>query len=89
MTQHSEPAAGIIERLGGVTKVAVRTGRDPSAVRRWRLPPPEGCGGVIPEYVRPDLLQMAVEMAVELTYADFAPLADEAPAPAPALANTS
>lgn len=74
MAQHCEPAARIVATLGGVSAVAVRTDRDPSLVRKWRLPPPLGTGGVVPENARLILLEMAREQGVPLSYADFAPV---------------
>ena len=73
MDAHQEPASSIISSLGGATAVAARTGRDSSVVRRWRLPRPAGTGGVVPEDVRGALIEMAGELGVPLSYADFAP----------------
>ncbi len=70
---HYQPAADIIARLGGVSAVAIAIGRDDSTVRRWRMAPPQGTGGVVPYDAMIGLLQYANSVGVSLTWSDFTP----------------
>lgn len=50
---HLEPAASIIEELGGAVKVSAYLGLNPTTVRRFRYPKEKsGTGGFVPtEYI--------------------------------------
>jgi hypothetical protein len=74
-----EPAATIIERLGGTRAVSEVAKVDQSRVIRWRLPKENGgTGGVIPSrHVRP-LLDHAKANGLALTADDFFATAGEA-----------
>lgn len=75
-----EPAHSIITKLGGVREVARWVGLSAAAVTRWqraKLPrekgsrDTQGCGGVIPENRRDELLAMAKDRCVRLTRKEF------------------
>lgn len=71
--RHREPAASIIAKMGGVPTVAAITGRDPSAVQRWRLPKPVGSDGIIPDPAKILLIDHARKIGVALAWDDFRP----------------
>lgn len=76
---HCQPAAKIIDALGGVNAVAEIAGVDLSRVVRWRLPKASGgTGGTIPQRHIPALLDRG--RALGLTADDFLPPRAE-PAP--------
>lgn len=67
-----EPAAGIIERLGGATKVAAVTGAHRSRVSSWRRPKAVGgTGGLIPQRHHVTLLDFARRETIPLRAEDF------------------
>lgn len=59
--------------LGGVAATAKLLDKDPSTVRRWRMPRPEGTGGSIPDDDKVRLIEGARAIGLRLTWADFAP----------------
>lgn len=70
-----EPAASIIQRLGGNAIVARVTGAHRTRVWKWQQPRGRngGTGGVIPiEHIRP-LLDYAKSIGVDLTADEFLP----------------
>lgn len=75
------PAASIIDKMGGVDAVADIVDRHPNTVRRWQFPRDDknnGTGGVIPAGYIPKLVVAASDMGVSVTYADFFPQAESA-----------
>lgn len=69
-----EPAASIIEKLGGPSNVARTLGMHRVSVAKWKRSREDGGrGGVIPiEHIRP-LMDMAEAMGVALSADDFIP----------------
>lgn len=84
-----EPAASIIQKLGGPQAVASRLGVAYTAPYRWRSPASKGgTDGAIPRKYIPALLVMASEIGVPLSASDFVavfggPLADPVMSAAP------
>lgn len=68
-----DPAAEVIRRLGGFTKVARVVGRHVTQVYRWTQPAPKGTGGTIPQKHHVALLDHARSIDVPLTAAEFLP----------------
>lgn len=69
-----EPAASIIERLGGVEEVARITGVHLTRVYGWKRPKgPGGTGGLIPFKRALMLLGAARDRGIQLTANDFMP----------------
>jgi len=69
-----DPAATIIDRLGGTAAVAKRLGKDRSTVCQWRVPRARGgTDGLIPQKHHPEILEFAAELKVRLRAADFLP----------------
>lgn len=67
-----EPAASIIDRLGGIQKVASAIGLSPTCVMRWRYPKAKGgSDGFVPSRRQQALLDAARIMGVDLTPSDF------------------
>jgi hypothetical protein len=67
-----EPANMIINRLGGLARVAAWCGLNISTVLRWRTPRSRGgTGGTIPVKYAPRLMQLANESEVALSADDF------------------
>ncbi len=74
MQKHTcEPANTVIEKMGGTKSVADILGKDESTIRRWRMPRPDGTGGVIPDDDKVRLIEAAIGMGVSLRWRDFAP----------------
>ncbi len=72
--KHCEPAATIIERLGGTSVVAKVVDKNESSVRRWRLKAPDGSGGLIrDDHDKLKLIAFARKQRIRLTWNDFAP----------------
>lgn len=72
--KHCEPAARIIDRLGGTSVVAKVVGKHESMVRRWRLREPVGTGGLVrDDHDKLKLLAYAKRHRIRLTWNDFAP----------------
>lgn len=69
---HREPAASIIDRLGGFDAVAEMLGVARTTVLRFALPAPDGRDGQIPAKYRSRLIAEAARTGIELTYEDFA-----------------
>ncbi len=67
-----EPAASIIDALGGEKKVAARLGLHRTTVLRFALSGPKCQDGEIPRDYRKDLIAYGRELGVTLTYEDFA-----------------
>lgn len=72
---HRQPAARIIEAFGGVNQVAAILDLSTTQVRRFRLPPPTGTGGVIDPRHAVRLIAAAKERGVNLEWNDFEPAA--------------
>lgn len=73
-----EPAASIIERLGGEQEVSRITGRAYTAPYRWQQPIAKGgTGGLIPQKLHRILLDHARSNGIPLTAADFMAVADD------------
>lgn len=69
------PAAKIIDRLGGEAKVSEITGTSFTAPYRWQHEKSKGgTGGLIPQRHHPVLLQYARENNIELSPEEFLPL---------------
>lgn len=69
-----EPAASLINRLGGLTKVAEVCDVNISTVQRWRMPREKGgTGGFIPHWYVHRLLEAASERGLPLNPVDFMP----------------
>lgn len=67
-----EPAATIINKLGGVTAVSRATGASLVTVQRWRWPSERGgTDGFIPRKHHPSLSKLAHEKGFELPAAAF------------------
>jgi hypothetical protein len=74
-----EPAHSIIKKLGGVREVSRFIGISAAGVTRWQTPvnkrqgkrATKGCGGVIPEARRAQLITMATDRMVRLTKKEF------------------
>jgi hypothetical protein len=66
-----EPAASIIDALGGMTALAVEMNLAQSTVLRWRSPGPDGRDGYIPRKYHPALTAMARERGIVLSPAAF------------------
>ena len=69
-----DPAASIIDRLGGEAKVAEITGTSFTAPYRWQYEKSRGgTGGLIPQSHHVTLLQYAAENSIDLKAEDFLP----------------
>lgn len=67
-----QPAARIIERLGGVARVAAITGLHRTRVSNWRRPKTVGgTDGLIPQKHHPRLLNHARDNGIALSAEDF------------------
>ena len=67
-----QPATFIIDRCGGVSRVAKVLGLDVSRIVRFRMPREKGgTGGLIPAKHQAALLQHAKDAGIDLTPADF------------------
>lgn len=68
-----QPAARIIDLLGGAEAVAAVVGKSSAAVRFWRLPASRsgGTDGEIPRQYRAALIAEAERLGVPLDYSDF------------------
>ncbi|RVD13953.1 MAG: hypothetical protein EOS73_34790 [Mesorhizobium sp.] len=75
---HLDPAKSIIAKIG-IDNVARVTGKHVSRVYRWMSPKERGgTGGLIPQAAQPVILQFAVENGIDLSPADFFPVAEKA-----------
>lgn len=73
-----EPAAAIIERLGGPKVVSTITGAAYTAPYRWQHPRDKGgTGGLIPQKHHVTLLNYARDQGIPLQAADFLPVAQQ------------
>lgn len=69
-----EPAASIIERLGGVTRVATIVGLHRTRVSNWKRPRRSGgTDGRVPQDHHVKLLEHARENGIPLSANDFLP----------------
>lgn len=68
-----EPANTIIQKFGGLSALAEVVGKASHTVMKWRMPKPQGTGGVIPHWHHEAILAAAVERGIELEPADFLP----------------
>lgn len=76
-----EPAATIIEKLGGPSVVSEITRTAYTAPYRWQHPRDKGgTGGLIPQKYHLALLNYAEQAGVDLTARDFLPVPSQ-PAP--------
>jgi hypothetical protein len=66
-----EPANTIIQKFGGLSALAEVVGKASHTVMKWRMPKPQGTGGVIPHWHHEAILAAAVEKGIELEPADF------------------
>lgn len=70
----SQQARRIIEKMGGVKDLAKKLGVDSTTVYRWTYPPErKGTHGHIPHEYHAHIRQLATQMGVKLTPADWAP----------------
>lgn len=75
-----EPAASIVDRLGGFSAVAKLCNLHFTQVWRWTQPrSKKGTGGTIPQRHHLLLLAVAKKAGTPLAAADFLPLADPTP----------
>lgn len=83
----AQPAAGVIDKLGGITRTAEIVGCSPNWVVRWRIPKERGgTGGAIPKIAQIEILK-AVDRCeiVAIRASDMtAPEADAPSRPSPA-----
>ena len=68
-----EPANTIIQKFGGLSALAEVVGKAPHTVMKWRMPKPQGTGGVIPHWHHDAILAAAEAKGIELEPADFLP----------------
>lgn len=69
---HYQPAAQIIEALGGLTEVSKAAKTTVTTVQRWRLSPKQGgTGGFIPRKYHERLIRHAKKKKLVLSAADF------------------
>lgn len=68
-----KPAAEVIERMGGTARVAAILDLDQSTIRRWRMPTPNGTGGLIPDRAKILLIDHAHRLGIDLAWDDFRP----------------
>lgn len=67
-----EPAASIIEKLGGPSAVARMTGVHRTRVSNWMRPQEKGgTGGIIPHKYHRTLMERAADLGFELPLAAF------------------
>ncbi len=79
-----EPAATVIDRLGGPKVVSEITGAAYTAPYRWQYPRDKGgTGGLIPQKHHLTLLSYAQENGIPLSASDFLPAASTPSAPPP------
>lgn len=73
LTDHTSPvAAHVIEKCGGVARVAEICGKSRSAIHKWTYPKNrEGRGGVVPQEDAQKLLDAAARFGFELSAEDF------------------
>lgn len=70
----ASPAARVIEKCGGVDRVAKIVGRTPGSVYKWRWPKEKGgTGGLIPTDAQTKIWDAALRGEVDLTREDFLP----------------
>ncbi len=85
-----EPAASIIERLGGPKVVSTITGAAYTAPYRWQHPRDKGgTGGLIPQKHHVTLLSYAQQHGIPLSASDFLPSPSNPSAPAPSACDES
>lgn len=71
-----DPAAEIIERLGGLTNLARATGVTPTSVQRWRMAVEKGgTGGFIPRKHHEPIIRFAAERGYTLPVHAFVDVA--------------
>lgn len=69
---HKSPAELVIERLGGVSKVARLLGQDYSSVLRWPRPKDQkGAEGKVPTHAQRTILDYARANGLDLTAEDL------------------
>lgn len=69
-----EPAASILQKLGGPTAVADYLGIHRTWPWKWQQPREKhGTGGLVPQKYHPQLLDLARLKCVPMTAADFLP----------------
>lgn len=67
--EHLEPAASVIKALGGVPTLAKAINKTTTTVQRWRWPKEVGgTGGIIPHWHHDDILDLAKERGIRLSY---------------------
>lgn len=72
---HCEPAASLIKRLGGPSKLAAGISVPVHTVQRWQRETARGgTGGAIPRWQIEKVTAFARTLGVELTAADFVPM---------------
>lgn len=78
---HLEPAASIIQLLGGLSAVAGAVSTTTTTVQRWRLPKEKGgTGGYIPRWWHDKIIAAAEAKGVALPAAAFFDITALAPA---------
>jgi hypothetical protein len=74
-THVAEPAHSIINKLGGVRSLSRALGVSAAAVTRWQTTRTEndknGCNGVIPEFRRRAVVDVARSLRKRVTKSDF------------------
>jgi hypothetical protein len=79
-----EPAATVVRKLGGPSKVAAILGIHRTRVSNWMRPKESGgTGGRIPQDHHRALLTKAQEIGESITAEDLLPKQEHAPAPEP------
>lgn len=69
-----DPAASVLERLGGPMRVCEEIGVHKTRVYKWMKPKSEGgTGGMIPGSHIQDIIRMGAERGIEFSLADFFP----------------
>jgi hypothetical protein len=67
-----DPAASILELLGGASPVARHLGVKTHTALRWRYDPAKGTGGVIPFKYHDQIIAFAAAQGIELPRGVFA-----------------
>jgi hypothetical protein len=82
-----EPANSIIQRFGGLSALAEVVGKTTHTVMRWRMPRPQGTGGIIPHWHHEAIVSAAETRGIDLSGTGFVPVVTSSTAPADAPAE--
>ena len=67
-------AQKIIDKFGGVPRLAVALGCDVSAIYKWNYPKEKGgTDGLVPSSTMPEVLKAADVLGIEFTHEDLDP----------------